>query len=678
MRQEDSILSGLDPAGLFDLGGGSTPATDGGASHWEPPTPAHLAALFPRWEILGLLGRGGMGAVYHARQPDLDREIAIKLLPIEASADEVFVQRFQREARTLAKLRHPNIVALHEFGTTPEGHPFFVMEYVDGSTLAEKIGKLSVPEALEIVRQACDALSHAHSLGIVHRDIKPSNILLDTAGHIKIADFGLAKWDQQHEAAMTLSRTGGFMGTAEYAAPEQVKDAAHADHRADIYSIGVLFYEMLTGERPRGVFRPPSAKSGSDPRLDPMVLRALQENPGERYQAAAELREELNRLHRRSHPLLWATVSLCVLLTAAVAFLLLKDRSAPRHEPEKVAVASPPVAETSATAGAPAPIPAPVVPEPDVSAAPETPPSAPEPAKPSAPAASPDPTPVPATSRPKVFSLTPVDPRLYPPTAFLDRPWKTFALTATGGAILTTDGMILLWDASWNAPVEIPAPTEIAQLAATPDHVVALGTNGSLYLLEGAGKPKEITLGPGLSVVGNSSETGFILGISRSSYTTTDASGREEKWWGLQRFDLNKVPSSQGMISIPSGFVAANTLADGTIFLLHRDGTLHSLKKANGELEVSQKDIAAMAAGKNHLTYLTKEGTVGVINGPPPPAGLGKVLHIAAGDGFTLAVQEDGRGMLFFTDPLKKSVRYRLESGTAPVTASPAGLLIAR
>src|SRR5690606_7862554 len=126
------------------------------------------------------------------------------------------------------KLRHPNIVGLHEFGTTPEGHPYFVMEYVDGSTLQDKIGRLTVPEALAVVRQACDALSHAHSLGIVHRDIKPSNILIDGAGHIKIADFGLAKWDQKQEEAMTLSRTGGFMGTPDYAAPEQVKDAAHA------------------------------------------------------------------------------------------------------------------------------------------------------------------------------------------------------------------------------------------------------------------------------------------------------------------------------------------------------------------------------------------------------------------------------------------------------------------
>lgn len=271
MSSDDSLLQGLDPGGLFGLGHDSGASSSSHASGsdsdqptWQPPTVEEVAALFPRWRILGLLGRGGMGAVYHAHQPDIDREVAVKLLPIETSGDEAFVQRFQREARTLAKLRHPGIVALHEFGTTPAGHLYFVMEYVDGLTLADKIGRLSPAEALEIIRQCCEALCHAHSLGIVHRDLKPSNILIDTTGQVKVADFGLAKWQQTAAEAMTLSRTGMFLGTPDYAAPEQVRDAAHADHRADIYSLGVLFYEMLTGERPRGVFEAPSSKSGSD------------------------------------------------------------------------------------------------------------------------------------------------------------------------------------------------------------------------------------------------------------------------------------------------------------------------------------------------------------------------------------------------------------------------------
>ncbi|WAC20011.1 protein kinase [Luteolibacter sp. SL250] len=648
MRQEDSILSGLDPAGLFDLGGGSIPATDGGASPWEPPTPAHLAALFPRWEILGLLGRGGMGAVYHARQPDLDREIAIKLLPIESSADEAFVQRFQREARTLAKLRHPNIVALHEFGTTPEGHPFFVMEYVDGSTLAEKIGSLTVPEALEIVRQACDALSHAHSLGIVHRDIKPSNILLDTAGHIKIADFGLAKWDQQHEAAMTLSRTGGFMGTAEYAAPEQVKDAAHADHRADIYSIGVLFYEMLTGERPRGVFRPPSAKSGSDPRLDPMVLRALQENPGERYQAAAELREELNRLHRRSHPLLLVTAGLCVLLTAAVAFLLLKDRFAPRHEPEKLAVASPPVAE--------APAPPPLVPEPAISAAPETTPPAPEPAPP---VPTPEPVTAPAAPQPKVFSFNAVDPRFYPPATFLDAGWKSCTLTAQGGAVLTQGGKLLLWDARWKTPREVTPPETIIQLSSTTDQALALGESGTLYRLGDADTPETLG-GPPISLLGTCPDNKILPVILKSG----------------ELYLLPLTPKYPPVtLTAPPDVTALCLTYSGKVHLLDKGGNLHLATRE--KTEVIRTDIAAIAAGDQHVALLSKTGAVEILDGNPAPTDLGKILHITAARNTTIAVQEDGRAVIFNSTG-GKAQRFRLESGTAPVTTSPAGLLIAR
>jgi serine/threonine protein kinase len=654
MSTEDSILSGLDPAGLFDLGGGSNPGTNGGASHWEPPTPAHLAALFPRWEILGLLGRGGMGAVYHARQPDLDREIAIKLLPIEASADEVFVQRFQREARTLAKLRHPNIVALHEFGTTPEGHPFFVMEYVDGSTLAEKIGKLSVPEALEIVRQACDALSHAHSLGIVHRDIKPSNILLDTAGHIKIADFGLAKWDQQHEAAMTLSRTGGFMGTAEYAAPEQVKDAAHADHRADIYSIGVLFYEMLTGERPRGVFRPPSAKSGSDPRLDPMVLRALQENPGERYQAAADLREELARLHRRTHPLLWVTVFLCMVLTAAVVILLLKDRPTRQHSAEMLATTPPPAAELPASANATAPLPVmPEPAEPTASAITETPPSKPEPAKPSAPASSP------SNSRPKVFSFSAVDPRFYPPATFLTTAWKSCTLTSKGGAVLTQSGQLLLWDARWKSPREVIPAEPIVQLSSTTEQALALGESGTLYRLVDADSP-EILSGPPISLLGTCPNDNILPVILKSGE--------------LYLFPLTpKYPPST--FSAPPDVRALCLTYSGKVHLLDAAGNLHVSTRE--KTEVIRNNISAIASGEQHVALLSKGGAVEILDGDPAPTDLGKILHITAARNATFAVQEDGRAVIFNSTGGKVH-RYRLESGTAPVIVSPAGLLIAQ
>lgn len=655
MKPEDSILSGLDPAGLFDLAGSSAPPT--GESSWSPPTPEYLATLFPRWEILGLLGRGGMGAVYHARQPDLDRDIAIKLLPIETSSDEAFVQRFQREARTLAKLRHPNIVGLHEFGTTSAGHPYFVMEYVNGTTLAEKIGTLAVPEALEIIRQACDALTHAHSLGIVHRDIKPSNILIDTAGHIKIADFGLAKWDQPQGPAMTLSRTGNFMGTPEYAAPEQVKDAAHADHRADIYSLGVLFYEMLTGERPRGLFRPPSAKSGSDPRLDPVVLRALRENPGERYQAAADLHAEIARLHRRTHYLPWLTGALALLLVATLAILLTR-----KNHPQIMGAAptpgtSPPTQIITPTPpqNLPLPTPQPIIQEPTKPISSEE--------KPPAPAPAPAPSPAPSvnpTARPKVFSLTPVDPRSYPPTSYLDRPWKTFALTATGGAILTTDNKILLWDSEKPAR-EIEAPEPLKQLASSYRHLFALGESGTAYSISTEGFSHFTS--PAALLIGNSSNEDFIPAYHENKPSAS-----------LFRFKIGEQAGDDVFaVSFPDTVFLAST-TDGRTYCLDLTGKLRFRKDA--EVQILRKNIAAIAQGKNHLALLTTEGTVEILDGPPPPPDLGKVLHITAGDGFTLAVMPDGRGTLFFTDPTKKPQRYRLASGTNPVTSSPTGLFI--
>lgn len=656
MNPEDSILSGLDPAGLFDLGGSS--GFSAGESSWTPPTPEYLATLFPRWEILRLLGRGGMGAVYHARQPDLDRDIAIKLLPIETSADEAFVQRFQREARTLAKLRHPNIVALHEFGTTAAGHPFFAMEYVDGTTLAEKIGTLTVPEALEIIRQACDALTHAHSLGIVHRDIKPSNILIDTTGHIKIADFGLAKWDQPQGPAMTLSRTGNFMGTAEYAAPEQVKDAAHADHRADIYSLGVLFYEMLTGERPRGLFRPPSAKSGSDPRLDPVVLRALRENPGERYQAAADLREEIARLHRRTHLLPWLTGALALLLVATLAILLTRKD----HPPVGISAPVSPPAELPAPAPAKSepildPAPKPVVPEPAKPIVSEEKPPAPEPAPSPAPAPAVDPA-----TRPKVFSLTAVDPRFYPPAPYLDRPWKDVTLTSTGGAILTTDNKLLLWDAAWTAPREINAPETIIQLSATPSQAFALSESGAVYPLVDSGVAEPLP-GPPVRLLGKSAKDDLLPAITKDSGAYVPLHPGQ------------KIPFSSGFNTSNHDIVSLASLSNGETYFLDRSGILHSLK-GDTEFKTVSPDVASISSGKDHLAVLTKDGKLEIIGQSPAQPFTQKFLHVAAGDTFTLGVTGNGGGQLIDTNG--RSRMFRLASGTAPVTASPAGLFISR
>ncbi len=269
---------------------------------FRPPSPGELAPLFPQLEVLGLLGQGGMGAVYKARQAKLDRLVALKIIRPESADDAAFAERFMREARTLARLSHPHIVAVHDFGEVhrePESPLFyFVMEYVDGVNLRQMMqaGDLDADEALAIVPQVCDALQYAHDEGIIHRDIKPENILIDRRGRVKIADFGLAKLAAHSPEDFTLTATHQVMGTPRYMAPEQMAGSRHVDHRADIYSLGVVFYEMLTGEVPLGRFEPPSRRASIDARLDDVVLRALASDPDQRYQRASELRTHLGVL----------------------------------------------------------------------------------------------------------------------------------------------------------------------------------------------------------------------------------------------------------------------------------------------------------------------------------------------------------------------------------------------
>jgi hypothetical protein len=239
-----------------------------------------------------------MGAVYKARQPRLDRLVALKILAPDRVQDPAFAERFTREARTLAKMSHPHIVGIHDFGEA-EGLYFFVMEYVDGASLREvmQTGRLSPPEALELVPQICGALQYAHEAGVVHRDVKPENILLDRSGGVKIADFGLAKLLEPDRAnGVSLTGSGAVMGTPAYMAPEQIEHPLDVDHRADIYAVGVVFYEMLTGELPLGRFDPPSHKVRLDVRLDHVVLRALEKEPTRRYQVAGEVTADLERL----------------------------------------------------------------------------------------------------------------------------------------------------------------------------------------------------------------------------------------------------------------------------------------------------------------------------------------------------------------------------------------------
>ena len=276
------------------------------------PAAAAVAKYFPQLDMLELLGHGGMGAVYKARQTKLDRMVAVKIIRPETTGDPAFAERFMREARTLARLNHPGIVAVHDFGeidapelaggASPQSASgtlfYFIMEYVDGANLRQlmQAGQLSPELAVNIVPQVCEALQFAHDEGVVHRDIKPENILLDSKGRVKIADFGLAKIAGRTIDEWTLTGTHQVMGTPRYMAPEQMAGSRTVDHRADIYSLGVVFYEMLTGTIPVGHFAPPSQKSKVDVRLDEVVLRAMASEPERRFQAARDLRSSVEQI----------------------------------------------------------------------------------------------------------------------------------------------------------------------------------------------------------------------------------------------------------------------------------------------------------------------------------------------------------------------------------------------
>jgi len=280
---------GLCPACLMAeaLASGTVFGVEGKTRVAAAPSPEEIAGKFPQFEILERLGRGGMGVVYKARQKSLNRVVALKILAPEREHDARFAGRFAREAELLAKLSHPHIVTIHDFGQA-DGLFYIVMEFVDGVNLRDllRAGKIEPRQALVIVPPVCEALQYAHGHGVVHRDIKPENLLLDREGRVKIADFGIA-------ALVGGDGAGGVgerAGTPPYMAPEQGGEKPAADHRADIYALGVVLYEMLTGERPGREVVAPSRKVQIDVRLDEIVLRALERQPELRYASATEFK----------------------------------------------------------------------------------------------------------------------------------------------------------------------------------------------------------------------------------------------------------------------------------------------------------------------------------------------------------------------------------------------------
>ena len=270
--------------------------TAGGHLRWQPPTPEHLQEMLPAYEVLRILGQGGMGAVYQGRQKSLDRLVAIKILPPEAADNDMqFVERFKNEARTMAKMNHPAIVHVYDFGETTDGQLYIVMEFIDGTDVAKMIssqGKLSEEYALSITAHVCDALQYAHTQGVVHRDIKPANILINMEGQVKVADFGLAKATDPKELGLT--KTNMAMGTPDFVSPEALMPGVPIDGRADLYAVGVMLFNMLTGFVPRGSFRMPGITQNTDMRFDKIIGKAMEMDRELRYQTAHEMRCDLD------------------------------------------------------------------------------------------------------------------------------------------------------------------------------------------------------------------------------------------------------------------------------------------------------------------------------------------------------------------------------------------------
>lgn len=271
---------------------------------WEPPSVAEVQLALPQYEIVSFIGRGGMGAVYKGVQKALNRTVAIKILPANVlGGDMDFARHFKREAQAMATLSHPNIVAVHEAGETTCGLLYFVMEHVSGMDVAELLsehgGRLPPNDVLRIIAAVCAALQCAHNHGIIHRDIKPSNVLINAAGEVKVADFGLAKIpvaDGSHTQSVAT------VGTPDYLAPESYIEGIVQDGRADIYSTGVMLYKMLTGHVPRGRFDAPSGEvRGIDPRIDHIIDKAMQADRDKRYATAQEMRADVERVLGSPH-----------------------------------------------------------------------------------------------------------------------------------------------------------------------------------------------------------------------------------------------------------------------------------------------------------------------------------------------------------------------------------------
>lgn len=265
---------------------------------FRAPSVEELQPHFTQFRINKCVAVGGMGAVYQAVQVSLDRPVAFKILPPEMAGDEKFRERFAMEAKVMARLSHPNVVQLYDYGEDG-GIVWMAQEWIEGRTVEHVLhseGAMDPMEAAAMVAQTCEGLGYAHAQGVVHRDVKPANLMEDNEGKVKVMDFGLARRTRDGGEALK-SQEGGRFATTEYAAPEIWDLKREPDHRADIFSLGVLLFEALTGERPGATFRRPSeVRAGLDARFDEIVVRSLQRKPESRFQSCGEFMEALRQV----------------------------------------------------------------------------------------------------------------------------------------------------------------------------------------------------------------------------------------------------------------------------------------------------------------------------------------------------------------------------------------------
>ena len=276
------------------------------ATHFDPPPVEELNQQVPEYELSAMFSSDLTGALYRGRQSKLDRDICLKVLPpISGPDSEAYAEAFKHEAHTMASLNHPNITKVHDFGQTEKGLHYFVMEYVEGSILRRILrnNQITLDHIFGWTPYICDALQHAHLQSVVHCDIRPTNILITSDGIVKVANFGLSRVKGQG-SAFTASMTTGITAatTLDYAAPEMRDPAASIDYRADIYSLGVVLYEMLTGQIPRTGYHPASEVAEVDPRFDEIIARAMDPDRETRSQTALDISAGLHAIQSDPQP----------------------------------------------------------------------------------------------------------------------------------------------------------------------------------------------------------------------------------------------------------------------------------------------------------------------------------------------------------------------------------------